>query len=63
MFYIADSMSCQRSLIPYSTSHSAGAGRVWGSDEVNIEGWKALKRLPGHESGMCCIVPLLDRLV
>ena len=32
--------------------HSSGAGRVWGSDEVNIEGWKALKRLPGHESGM-----------
>ncbi|KAL0958091.1 hypothetical protein HGRIS_000265 [Hohenbuehelia grisea] len=25
-------------------------GRVWGSDEVNIEGWKPLKRLPGHES-------------
>jgi len=24
---------------------------VWGSDDVNIEGWKALKRLPGHESG------------
>ncbi|KAF8490609.1 WD40-repeat-containing domain protein [Gautieria morchelliformis] len=28
----------------------AGSGRVWGTDEVNIEGWKALKRLPGHES-------------
>ncbi|KAG8737460.1 HIR complex subunit [Ceratobasidium sp. 414] len=27
-----------------------GGGRVFGSDEVNIEGWKALKRLPGHES-------------
>ncbi|KAF7784604.1 hypothetical protein Agabi119p4_769 [Agaricus bisporus var. burnettii] len=25
-------------------------GRVWGSDEVNVEGWKPLKRLPGHES-------------
>jgi hypothetical protein len=24
---------------------------VWGSDEVNVEGWKPLKRLPGHESG------------
>jgi len=23
---------------------------VWGSDEVNVEGWKPLKRLPGHES-------------
>ncbi|KAB5588273.1 histone transcription regulator HIP1 [Ceratobasidium theobromae] len=27
-----------------------GGGRVFGSDEFNIEGWKALKRLPGHES-------------
>ncbi|KAG8949834.1 HIR complex subunit [Tulasnella sp. 419] len=27
-----------------------GGGTVWGSDEKNIEGWKALKRLPGHES-------------
>lgn len=26
-------------------------GRVWGSDEINVEGWKPLKRLPGHESG------------
>ena len=26
-------------------------GKVWGSDEVNVEGWKPLKRLPGHESG------------
>jgi len=25
-------------------------GKVWGSDEINIEGWKPLKRLPGHES-------------
>ncbi|KAI0938409.1 hypothetical protein AcV5_000100 [Taiwanofungus camphoratus] len=25
-------------------------GRMWGSDEVNVEGWKPLKRLPGHES-------------
>ena len=28
-------------------------GKVWGSDEVNVEGWKPLKRLPGHESGVC----------
>ena len=28
----------------------SGSGRQWGSDEVNVEGWKALKRLPGHES-------------
>ncbi|KAF7980268.1 hypothetical protein HWV62_39019 [Athelia sp. TMB] len=25
-------------------------GKVWGSDEVNVEGWKPFKRLPGHES-------------
>ncbi|KAI0341349.1 histone transcription regulator 1 [Trametopsis cervina] len=25
-------------------------GKVWGSDEINVEGWKPLKRLPGHES-------------
>lgn len=27
-----------------------GGGKVWGSDEVNIESWKPLKRLPGHDS-------------
>lgn len=26
---------------------------MWGSDEVNVEGWKPLKRLVGHESGTC----------
>ncbi|KAF4616734.1 hypothetical protein D9613_008669 [Agrocybe pediades] len=25
-------------------------GKVWGSDEINVEGWKPLKRLQGHES-------------
>ncbi|KAF8632896.1 hypothetical protein AX17_004742 [Amanita inopinata Kibby_2008] len=25
-------------------------GRIWGSDEVNVEGWRPLKRLPGHDS-------------
>lgn len=35
--------------------HRYGAGKVWGSDETNIEGWKALKRLPGHESGQSAI--------
>ncbi|KAJ7669282.1 histone transcription regulator 1 [Mycena polygramma] len=25
-------------------------GKIWGSDEVNVEGWRPLKRLPGHES-------------
>lgn len=29
----------------------AAKSKVWGSDEVNVEGWKPLKRLPGHESG------------
>ncbi|KAF7427978.1 HIR complex subunit [Pleurotus ostreatus] len=28
----------------------AAKSKVWGSDEVNVEGWKPLKRLPGHES-------------
>ncbi|KAK7036557.1 HIR complex subunit [Paramarasmius palmivorus] len=33
-------------------------GKVWGSDEVNVEGWKPLKRLVGHESGRCsCVEP------
>ncbi|KAG2747836.1 WD40 repeat-like protein [Suillus brevipes Sb2] len=26
-------------------------GKVFGSNEVNVEGWKPMKRLPGHESG------------
>ncbi|KAK0215651.1 histone transcription regulator 1 [Armillaria fumosa] len=25
-------------------------GKVWGSDEINVEGWRPMKRLPGHES-------------
>ena len=29
----------------------AARGKVWGSDDINVEGWKTLKRLPGHESG------------
>ena len=32
-------------------SHRSAKGKLWGSDEVNVEGWKPLKRLPGHESG------------
>jgi protein HIRA/HIR1 len=35
---------------------STARGKVWGSDEVNIEGWKPLKRLPGHESGNFCVI-------
>ncbi|KAG6333141.1 hypothetical protein ID866_5947 [Astraeus odoratus] len=29
----------------------SGRGKVFGSNEVNVELWKPLKRLPGHESG------------
>lgn len=29
----------------------SGGGKVWGSDDVNVENWKPLKRLVGHESG------------
>lgn len=25
-------------------------GKVWGTDEINVEGWKPLKRLQGHSS-------------
>ncbi len=32
-------------------SLSGGGGKVWGSDDINIEAWKPMKRLPGHESG------------
>ncbi|EJT99410.1 WD40 repeat-like protein [Dacryopinax primogenitus] len=28
----------------------SGAGKVFGEEEVNVEGWKALRRLAGHES-------------
>ena len=38
---------CGSQKVPCSTAR----GKVWGSDEINIEGWKPLKRLPGHESG------------
>ena len=43
--------------------HRSGAGRVWGSDEVNVEGWKPLKRLPGHESGTSPLNNLRSRLI
>ncbi|KAG8216509.1 histone transcription regulator 1 [Butyriboletus roseoflavus] len=29
----------------------SGRGKVFGSSEINIENWKPMKRLPGHESG------------
>ncbi|KAH7882376.1 histone transcription regulator 1 [Phlebopus sp. FC_14] len=28
----------------------SGRSKVFGSNEVNVEGWKPMKRLPGHES-------------
>ena len=31
--------------------YSGGGGRIFGSDEVNIESWKALTRLVGHDAG------------
>lgn len=34
-----------------ASCHRSAKGKLWGSDEVNVEGWKPLKRLPGHESG------------
>ena len=34
-----------------SVRRRSAKGKVWGSDEVNVEGWKPLKRLVGHESG------------
>lgn len=37
--------------LSFGETLSGARGKVWGSDEVNVEGWKALKRLPGHESG------------
>ena len=40
------------SLACLSINRSTARGKVWGSDEINIEGWKPLRRLPGHESGI-----------
>ncbi|KAF8466282.1 hypothetical protein JB92DRAFT_3135810 [Gautieria morchelliformis] len=45
---------CWHGMMPSVSSYCvlqiAASGWVWGTDEVNIEGWKALKQLPGHES-------------
>ena len=30
---------------------NGGGKKVWGTEEINVEGWKPLKRLVGHESG------------
>lgn len=32
-----------------------GGGKVFGSDETNVEAWKPLKRLVGHESDVADI--------
>lgn len=42
--------------------YSHGGGKVWGSDDVNVEAWKPLKRLVGHESGKSALklVPELE---
>lgn len=47
--------------------YRSGRGKVFGSNEVNVEGWKPMKRLPGHESGELyystyLFVPLTDEL-
>ena len=42
------------SLLRRSVSTRRNArGKVWGTDEINVEGWKPLKRLQGHSSGSC----------
>jgi WD40 repeat protein len=44
-----------------ASSGRTAKGKVWGSDEINVEGWKPLKRLPGHESGkLACHSYVLD---
>lgn len=30
---------------------SGAGGKVWGSTETNVENWKAVRRLVGHDSG------------
>lgn len=36
----------------YAPGYSKGGGKVWGTDETNREGWKALRTLKAHESGI-----------
>ena len=57
-------MSCRQAIAYPSVAHLArrnARGKVWGTDEINVEGWKPLKRLQGHSSGsyaqsskLCC---------
>jgi protein HIRA/HIR1 len=29
-----------------------GLGKIFGSNEVNVENWRSVKRLVGHENGI-----------
>ena len=40
-------------LLSLSVTCRNARGKVWGTDEINVEGWKPLKRLQGHSSGSC----------
>ena len=40
-------------LLSLSLTRRNARGKVWGTDEINVEGWKPLKRLQGHSSGSC----------
>ena len=42
--------ACAQTLLDGMDVRSA-KGKAWGSDKVNVEGWKPLKRPVGHESG------------
>ena len=39
--------------VSLSVTRRNARGKVWGTDEINVEGWKPLKRLQGHSSGSC----------
>ena len=41
------------SFLSLSLARRNARGKVWGTDEINVEGWKPLKRLQGHSSGSC----------
>ena len=44
---------CCVSFLSLSVTLRNARGKVWGTDEINVEGWKPLKRLQGHSSGSC----------
>lgn len=47
--YLHDGL--QSGILIYGLRNRSGKGKVFGSNEINIENWKPMKRLPGHESG------------